>query len=517
MDGDCDSLDRNYRTKTEICDAGCRKSKRLSMTKCIDSEIARAEFERWTCNERGARFCDGNGEIDGRKYLDKSSRPQSKVSEEDNGEMTNKNKIVCSCFDCENRLSKIDRFVPLTCKFDTLDEICTKLDGSRPQIETRDQDVSEQGVMGPCANDRRDICRGTRRKEGRSRRTKSGRRRRKHEQKDRSTGNRTPEFDRVGQEGQNSLGGTKCQTSVPQITVEYCHQSCNVCLNGAQAVLDGRDWKQTDMMQAKNGAGSNRSNSSDSGTCTGSEAPTKWQRQAFFLPIHSRAKYLYETDSGSRESAYAESFEDCGHLCSCGRVYPQNYSNMPHGMDFNSYPPSQFSYGCYGYQDGASIMADDSNMCENSFGGGEFGYEHCSRRNYEIGLESSMVSTRDFCNNIENYSQTVGSFVCVETGGNFNESTIDNEGVCREQFFQNGRHSKESLVYADNRTAADLAYSMQSNSLACQCRACLNARVNDSFIFRNSLLSRNARSPWTHDCFSNDFGGNTETTRSSLT
>ena len=447
----------------------CRKSKHVSTSKTFECDRRSADFDRWTNSGIHERSCNWNTSNDRRKYLDKSSRPQSKVIEEDTAQTANRKLCVCSCNDCENTRLKIERFLPLTCEFDTVQEICTELEGSHTQNLHGDGDCDRE-VIG------RDSCRYENATYGRHRvqregRVRHGRRRRKHGRRSR-TAEKCPATLRLSDHGKDAL--------LPPGRGNLYQQSCSVCANAVQVRGTHRNSEEYDRRLETPGIGSNRSNSSDSGTYTGSEAPAKWNPQDSLRSSHNGLKHRSDTDSVSKESAYADSFDDCANFCSCKRGYARG--ELRHGRNsYSAFAPPQYYYT---NQDGRSIMADRHVSSGDRFNCFEMGLPE---RHDDLEYESSLTN-QEYCNYIEPSPETDGPIVYTETEGNFSKLPIDNDHLCHEQFFQNGRRSKECLVFTDNVMTMAMPDSMPSYEAVCECEACIYSRVNESFISRNRPL-----------------------------
>lgn len=471
-----------------------RRPQYLSTAKTLDN----ARIDNRTGNGmHETRSCDRISSIDRGKYLEKSQRPQSKVTEEDTSQTANINSCVCSCNDCENTRSKIDRFVPLACTFDTVEEICTEVEAPRPQNLSGDAGYYRTNARhGSGGYESVTDGRHGQRREGRERR---GKRRRKH-------GRRTRTMERC------PANLRPCELGKQAVPPDAYYENCSVCASAAQARRTLRDEADSELRLATVGNGSNRSNSSDSGTFTGSEAPSKWHSQGSCYSFHNGFRYRSDTDSISKESAFTESVDGCANYCSCQQCHARrNLHHRPRHNKYSGYAPPQGYYGFYRDQDGRPLMADGGYGDMDRFG--RFVGE-CPERNNDLEIDTDR-KYRDY---METYPVTDGPIVFTETEGNFDKLPIDFNYFPCEELFQIRRHSNESLVYADNVENMASPESMPSYAAVCQCNACDYSRVNCSFVPVNGSLSANAPPasavlPWPQDHCSSDLGMKSETDR----
>ena len=483
-----------------ISDEAFRKPTHLSTARALDNACI---DRRTSSGVHEARSSDRISSIDRDKYLENRQWPQSKVVDDDTAQTANRNRCVCSCNDCENKRSKIERFVPLACTFDTVEEICTEGEGSRPQNLDGDGGYDRltarhsPGGYESVTNGRH----GPLRQDGRERR---GKRRRKHGRRSR-TMERCP--------GKLRPCELRKQAGLP----ESYYENCSICSSSvAQArgtLRDAVDGGELTRL-ATVGHGSNRSNSSDSGTYTGSEAPSKWHSQGSYYSIQNGFRYRSDTDSISRESAYAESFDDCARFCSCQQCHARRNVHHGHRQRYSGYAPSQGYYGYYRNQDGRSIMADGGYDDVDRMG--QFQGD-CPERNNDPQIDQN----RKYCDYMGTYSITDGPIVFAETEGNFGKLPIQTNHLRSEVVFQNGRHSKESVVYGDNGVNIALLESTPSYAAVCHCDACDYSRLNGSFVSvnrpLNAIAPASAVLPWQQAHCSSDLGIKSEIDHDNLT
>ena len=470
-----------------------RGPKHASAPRAFDVDALSTDVDKRTIySGMKLRSCDRNVTHDGRKYLEKSSRPQSRVREEDTGHIASRRRGVCFCNDCQNRRAEIDQYIPLTCEFETVEETCPELESTRSQNVNGDRSYDRELVGRESYRHEGGTCERQRMRNGEIVRSKE---RVRHGKRRRRYGRRGRNIEKCPVQV-NSCEHTK-HTFLPiGVRPDSFQHNCNVCANTVQPRITHRDSRETDQRLLELPNTSKRSNSSDSGTCTGSEAPTKWHPQDSVLSVHRAFKYRSDTDSGSKESAYAESIDECLKFCSCQHCY--RHSSIPqHRLQRHSnIQPSRSSHSrCVG-QDGRTIMADARYGTGNRLENYRIG---SSEWTYDVDFNPLMPNRKN-CNYIEAYTGDDGRFVYTATEGNFNKLPIDNTHLFHEESFQNGRHSNENLVYEDNVINMALPDTMPSYATVCECEACTYSRLNDSFIYGNGPLNAaspsNVASPW---------------------
>ena len=470
-----------------------RRPKHALVPRVFDGESLSADVDKRTIyNGMKVRSCDRNVAHDGRKYLEKSSRPQSRVIEEDIGQIANRRRDVCFCNDCQNRRSEIDQYIPLTCEFETVEETCTEFESAPSQKFDGNEGYNRELVGRGLYRHEGGTCEKQRARNGESLRSKE---RVRHGKRRKRYGRRGRNLEKCPARV-NSFENTKQKFLPIGVSHDSYQQSCSMCSNTVQPRNTHRYPRESDRRLLELPNTSKISNSSDSGTCTGSEAPTKWHTQDSILSVHRAFKYRSDTDSGSKESAYAESVDECAKFCSCPYCY-RHTGILQHRLQrHGSKPLSRHSHSRCVDQDGRTIMAEA--RCGN--GDRLENYRRGSpERTYDVDINPTMPKRKN-CNYIEAYTEDDGRFVYTATEGNFNKLPIDNGHLFHEESFQNGRRSNESLVYEDNVINMALPDSMPSYATVCECEACIYSRLNDPFIYGNGPLNAasptNVASPW---------------------
>lgn len=442
--------------------------KYLSLGRSYEENVATAGYDRSMAIAGSSACVSGLKESkcfgESPKYLNRSLRPLAKVKDEDTGNNANRKSLVCSCNYCENKVNKIKADTPLTCEPDTWDKIHADVKVSPPQVDTRPEGVSKNlDLFKGCADDCVSCTGANKRCHGS--RTSSGKRRRRHGRRNRTLERTRSESHRVLDERTGAV-----------MTVDNCHLvGCNVCENFAGFPRGGTAELLTNA--TKFATGSNRSTSSDSGTYTGSEAPTKWlpPNSASALSVHSRLKYRSDYESGSRASSNAESFEDrAANFGLHEQPIPLNGAEFPLGYSYEEFAPTDYnSYGYHGNQD-CGLAVDD--MYNNL---AYMGSERSFTPNYPLNMDSMPANQRYF-KPIDTRAERDEAVVDEETISNSDNRKF---GITREEFFQNARRSDESVVFSDNKNVNDSRLSMPSYADDCECRACTNSRIAKSFVF----------------------------------
>ena len=415
-----------------------RKSKRYSVARTHEddntSEIRSVELSSGDCGR--VYSCDvDEGAEKRRKYLEKGLRPLLNGRVERRGDLANRKAAVCTCNGNGNRQTEIERNLQSNHEFDTDNGMQT-------------DDKHEQRSLAETSDARKNFCQATfndfhEHEVGRKHRSKKGRR------------ENSEKWHRSHERIISEMGKTRSVFNPIDIrppqsyTVDYCYQGCSMCkdwgsLPPSHVPLGHHEITEPDgRMQ-----GSNRSESSDSGTCTGSEAPRKWlhQSNATCLSVSSQLKCRSDTDSGSRESAYAESSEDCAKY-----QYREQRRTENGGKSFlryDEYTPPQHSYSYYGNQD-ASLTFD-----ERWYGNGDV-METMSNARISHQTEAGFFPTSD----------------------DYIGSSLRNEGCKQTRLYSDKKYANNSTgpFEGSRQSNEGLVYSYNTNYVAdCQCRACFH-------------------------------------------